>query len=143
LFLFFIMGFGLWLILNYIISYNTIKENENIRNINRSIRYLNRLQKRGKIITNRKCKRCNFKFGYDKQDFDAPIESVEYYVNRQPKWRVRIFGKTWYYCSDKCLSKDFKKMNGKWVYYKKKPKSKFNLRLTETYKIKRQFANNK
>ncbi len=51
-----------------------------------------------------KCKGCNVDFGLDKHGHAR----AEYLCLRQPKWKVKILNDTWFYCSDKCLDKDFK-----------------------------------
>ena len=102
-----------------------------------------------KVVKSR-CKACNVKFGFD---FDGHSQ-LEYLCLKQPKWKVRIFGKTCYYCSDKCLDKDFhyeqrKKLIRKkflwikakyidkkiWTNYKEKPDARFKLSLTKNYKL--------
>jgi len=108
-------------------------------------------RKKGTLKTIKgKCNVCNTEFGLDKHGHTR----TEYLCLKQPKWQIRIFGETWYYCSDKCLDKDFKykikkeliqkkflwrkaKYRDKkfWYEYKKVPKAKFRLRLTKCYKL--------
>jgi len=112
-----------------------------------------------KIYTQGKCRACNTKFGLDKDGHSQ----LEYYCNKQPKWEIKIDGKIWLYCSDRCLNQDFKRVTKHvtryykplWSYfiligffgYKKKtsinkkrwvfrknPNKKFRLRLTNCYK---------
>ena len=53
-----------------------------------------------------RCKGCGHKFGYDNDGHDQ----LDYLCNNQPKWIVRMDGKRWYYCNDRCVSRDFKRI---------------------------------
>ena len=114
-------------------------------------------------VIRERCKGCGHKFGFDP---DAHTQ-LEYLCSNQPKWMIKIGGKKYYYCSDRCVSKDFKRVKKtrheyytplwsyfiligflgykkhfeisypEWVYYKKIPKKKFRVRLTKCYKLLR------
>ena len=88
-----------------------------------------------------RCKGCGNKFGFShNMDYAGTTisDNIRYRCENQPKWIALISGKKYFYCSDKCLSKDFARTNGRYTKYKRNPSKRFRLNLTRAYKLNKQ-----